>query len=429
MPGARIQFSRFLPFPHRPRGFELANIKMDHIPLPTNPCNVHIDVPYLSPTSPELRFRPPPGKVILMRNQRGSLSAVTETFLNFPKTAGFDTVSIADGFLEDKTFDDVLCFIQSWCFFGLLISTMRLSGIEVDHEDLIKTRKTSDLASSAENETLISTAIFPKLLRKMEMHSRPGTIDEETIQTVYNESLLCLRRIMIFLRDLNLSRDIKSPLRADLEPKSATPSLRDRIILSVYALGDFLHYALMLWLPMSVTPAEPEWGKLRYVPFLKERLIDAGWCRSEANLLDDQPTGLSSLYYMSFIDRKLLGRNHGQCPDDFTCDYENLKSYETLHSDDCPGTSLCTDIDVTQFQGPSVQQIISEGSIPVVTVEVDRVRPESEKSETPMPGRMILPDAPKGLHGWLTSIPLSSTGLSDQPNAGQYVAFSHVWQE
>jgi hypothetical protein len=402
---------------------------MDHIPMPANPCSVPIEVPHLVQKYPELRYPPPAGRVVPVRIQGENFSPEMENFLAFPETARFDTYDIADGVFGDRTLEDVLCFIQSWCFFGLLISVMGLSGVEVRYEDLIRARETSGVADSTEHSEIISTRIFPRLLRDMETHSRPGTVDEETIQTVYNECLICLRRVMIFMRDINLSRDKNNPLRAALEPKSATPSLRDRIILSVFALGDFLHYALMLWLPQDVPPTEPEWGTLRYVPFLKERLLNAGWCRSEANLLDDQPTGLSSLYYLSFIDRRPLGKDHRACPDSFNCKYEKLDEYKTLHCDDCPGKRFCKDVDVSQFQGPSVQQIVREDNIPVVTLEVERNLPAFEKSSALVPAQSMLPGIQNVLRGRLTSVSTNSTNSSDQTAASQYVAFSHVWQE
>ena len=403
---------------------------MDHIPFPTHPCNEPIKVPYLASKYPNLTWFRPEVQVSALSeegdndndedgndehdndsdNDTVHLYPATLKFLSFPDLLDFDTNAIEDGDFADRFLEEVLCCMQSWCFFGLLASIMALSGIEVSEDQLLKRSFAGDRSKAPTKMPMVSTEILPSLLCQMEGISKPGKVDEEEMGSIYKECLLCLRTVSIFMREVNLSRDLNSPFRGNPSNSSVVPSLRDKVLLSIFLLGDFLHYAVMLWRPPGADPTEPEWGKIRYFPFLRQRLLEAGWCPSEIDLLDDQPTGLSTMYYLSSLDRKPLGKDHRACIslERFACKYERLTSYETAHASDCRTRSNLEFVDISHFSGPALHQIVNDEQIPVITVRADGTQ----------------------FQGRLDALPVQSSGdHSKTQQIAPYIAFSHVWQE
>jgi hypothetical protein len=69
-------------------------------------------------------------------------------------------------------------------------------------------------------------------------------------------------------------------------------------------------------------------------------------------MLADQGLGMSSLYYLSFVNRHPLGRDRGQCKDSedpkgsFRCIYEELKveEYKTQHATECLKDTNCKEV-------------------------------------------------------------------------------------
>ena len=101
-------------------------------------------------------------------------------------------------------------------------------------------------------------------------------------------------------------------------------------------------------------------------PYPQQRLLQAGWCRSEAYAFLGQLSGKPScLYCIGAISRHTDDRayEHRYCGDSPRRNRENLnrERYRSQDTEICPNTSF------EEPGGPNVYSIVSRNLIPVVT--------------------------------------------------------------
>lgn len=392
---------------------------MDHIPLPKVPSNKVVQIPYLLSQFPDLKYSHVGDGESFSSNDGNDLSIRTQEFLSFPESNNIELQELFDGNFGQRSLEEVLAFLQSWCFLGLLRHTMWISGIDVADENLITEAQIYGADAKIRYSEAITTSILPSLRAEVEAKSRSVRAAPLLLRATYVEFSTCLVTVMRLIRDLNLASE-GNPLLADDSGESTEPQLRDSIMLSIYLLGDFLHYVLMLWLPPDMEPEEPDWTYLQLFPFLRKRMLRSGWCPSEVNILSDQPVGISTLLYLSFIDRRTLGKNHTVCAHlgRFECKYENLDRYETQHVSTCSERRANDFVDIMEHNRQIVQEAVALRDIPVVTVY------GAEDNDLPGPGSLLRCSRESlriQIQTWT-----ERCSPSTQP---EYVAFSHVWSE
>ena len=393
---------------------------MDHIPIPHNPYQHPLSVPYLAYGSSELAYD---GKGLEYFHIRQEV----------------DLEALINGDTGQRSDNEAVCFIQSWLYFGVLVEVMKIVGFDVTVDDFIRYES---VANTENVQAFVSTESLSWRLRTWEGKSRE--MDENECQEKYKLVIEHLRIVSDFLVQLCTSNAAKS----FFAPGLIEFSTRDLVALSIMVLGEYLTSGSSLFLEGDNHPPEFCWSVLRWLPCLKRRLVQAGWCKSEVNMFADQGLGMSSLYYLSFINRHPLGRDHGQCKDSedpkesFRCIYEELKAekYKTQHAAECLKDTNCKEIFLDQFWKPQISRVVRRYQTPVVTVaeggQHKDIKVSVISAQDPRKHFQSLSLwRPWTIVTYLAELLFSYFGIMQgsssmfESSAVKYVCFSHVWAE
>lgn len=135
--------------------------------------------------------------------------------------------------------------------------------------------------------------------------------------------------------------------------------------------------------------------------FLRECLLEAGWCVGELpTLISKCPPTI--LLYLCSIRRQLSDKNHYQCTENVGClaNQLNLATYKTSHAFDCQENHC----DMVEVPIQDVCKALTAGGIPTANLVMaeDTGKPELE---------------------------VRAFMLNSEKQEGNYVAISHVWSD
>ena len=313
---------------------------MDHIPLPRSASPSSFKFPFLANRNEKLQY--------------DGLG-----FLDFPER--HDWTLEAPATPSGQTYLDFLSLLQSWCYFGLVIEFFCAFRIHVELEDFLRTEDDS----AGGKLGIVSTRELPSLLLLVEEKTRDDD-DEDDIA----ESFETVTEYLDTIRDYTTALDIKRLQQDELSclKRATGPLLIDSIHLSIIILGSYLDQGAFF-----VNTYGGNWGTS---PLLRERLLAAGWCRSETySLIDQLSNSPESLYYLSCLTRYSLGRQHehASCTESFRCAAENLDHglYATKHTD---ANCQCEDVILDHTTRPEMTELVLQEKIPVVTVSSNQMQ-------------------------------------------------------
>jgi hypothetical protein len=323
--------------------------------------------------------------------------------MGFPERKGFDEKRLRKGDFSDKPSREVIAFLQAWLFVGVLKEVLEPYGFNVDVEDFVR--------ENENGERVITTVHLPKYMWYWFASETPSAYLEDSIH---------MPRIKPFLEWLNsiindlVRLDRVSPLFPDFTLASNSPGSTnefshnpwDKILLSIVLLGQHidaafqqLHESLCNEPRTSSGRKNWEFTRLGY-----NLLTEAGWCLGEISNFRQSTPNVACLYYISFFDRKSLGRDHSKCSTE-QCIANNINDaqYVVRHVDNtCNG--CCSHIvveDQGETNGPITTALLG-GNIPTISVVMDN---ETRK------------------HKVVVTTHLPTMEIR------RYVAISHVWSD
>jgi hypothetical protein len=279
----------------------------------------------------------PPLPVPYLADGNSALVYDGKGFLTFPKRKGIDPDAVIRGDLQNRTKDDILCFFQSWCFFGLLLEVLQVIGMKVTVEDFIKRE-----AGSAEShrKALVSTDNLPWLIREWENGTRELTENEKSDRfTSIYKNLREVAQFVWLAGAFAIDADGRHFFSDETEQWEDDASVGNVVQLSIMILWEYLGSAAIMFYKPKTTIYDIAMGQSAY---LRKRMLQAGWCPHEIQSLSDQLIGAVCLYYLSSLNRHSLGRDHEACKVSSRCVYEklDLQKYTTGHSTECTSTSF-----------------------------------------------------------------------------------------
>lgn len=358
---------------------------MDHIKLPVNSFQPVLEVPYLAQDDPLWAYD-------------------NSGFIDYPERKGFDKWRFVRGQYESSDLKFALAMLQSWCYFGLVIEFFRVFDIHISTEDFLS-RDASGISS-------VTSSRLPGLLRELESKERKNE-DEEKGAQQFQALDSILSSASAFVSEIDVERlhsQYTEHALAQTSVDQVLPSVLDVVHLSVILLGQHLDSGAML-----LNSYQNSWG---HSPYMQQRLLQAGWCRSESYTFFEQLSGNPAcLYYIAGIGRHTDSRayEHRYCGDSPRCNRENLdrERYRTQHAWSCDNPNSCPNLSFEEPGCPNIYSIVSRDLIPVVT-------------------------AIPGANGQEPFCSITSTAslrnqLND-PSTNQttpfpYVCISHVWSE
>ncbi len=358
---------------------------MDHIKLPVNSSQPVLQVPYLAQHRPSWAYD-------------GS------GYLDFPARKGFDIWKFVYGQYESSELEYALAMLQSWCYFGLLIEYFKVFDMSLSIEDFL-TKDASGISS-------VTSSRLPGLLRKVEAAEKKND-DEDKGAEQFEELDKILTCACAFVSEVDVqslkSQYSEHPLARSSDDQMLS-SVLDVVHLSIILLGQHLDQGASFF-----NSYQNYWG---YSPYLRQRLLQAGWCRSETYTFFDQLSHTPAcLYYIAGISRHTDDRahEHRYCEDSPRCNRENLDRdrYRTQHTLSCVNPGNCPKISFEDPAYPNVYSIVGKSQIPVVTV---------------------IPGASGQKHSFSTTGISTSRDQSKYPATHDntrvpYVCISHVWSE
>jgi hypothetical protein len=278
---------------------------MEHIAIPSDPAFAAPKVPWLG----------------MLYDGRG--------FHQYPERMGWNRVSHngmyyllrGDDLEEDEEFDKA--FHQAWLFVALLVEVLRSYDVVVNFSNFL--RREGD-------ETYITTEHLQSYLD--EMVYRDKQFDLEGRRTRLAEVLTILEMAANFAACVASAGGLHSW------------SLSDEIALSVLLLGQCLQNAVRFMAEDLVNEDDPNLPEGMVVAFkgfksmnsklLKERLDQAGWCKSDIRLLEAH-LDVENLYYASMLSRNGILKDHSRCSEDTCLAHQIVEgTYETRHvQSDC----------------------------------------------------------------------------------------------
>lgn len=224
-----------------------------------------------------------------------------------------------------RTKEEVNALFQTWLFFGCLITVFRSVGVEVQTADFIRTTE--------DGSKYITTKMLPEFVQRWRTGPRKGGTWANTkrLETAHLNSYL--------------GRKIHSPVKSILEDhcRYMARYCGDAGVLSpeVAIAIVILQWTLSYWenginhsgwrLPDTFTV--PEKARM----FLRDRLLNAGWCLSEAAWLMRE-MHIDGQYYVGCLPSPRYEDDHSHCDaENQKCGYSNSDwEYKTRHtSDDC----------------------------------------------------------------------------------------------
>lgn len=358
---------------------------MDHIRLPANSSQPVLEVPYLAQSNAGWAYD-------------------NLDFLSYPERKGFDRSKFVSGGYEPSEMEFALAILQSWCYFGLVVEFFGAFDIIVSVEDF--------LDRDASGVGVVTSGCLPGLLRRLECMERKSDDDNEQAEQFQTLDLL-LTSVSAFVSEVDVERLQIQYTEHHLVQSSADkvlPSTLDVVHLSVIILGQCLDLGARM-----INAYGNFWG---HSPYLQQRLLRAGWCRSETYTFLEQLSGdPSCLYYIANISPRTVENayEHRYCGDTLRCNRENLdrRRYKTQHALSCVNPDECPIISFQEPDCPNISSIVSKGLTPAVTAipGTSGQKPLCSVTGIPSLGRK------------------SNDSIKNEIEQIPYVCISHVWSE
>jgi len=341
---------------------------MDHIPLPSHPCNEHWTVPYY--VKDEHQYD---GKGI--EDFLGRLGIALDEENNL----------IAEESGHSVQYEDGLSVIQSLLFFALLEEASESVGVSTfDRGNYISQNPGED--------SRINTHLLPILIHDIAASCGDWDGSREQPDSVREAKKMHFAPIMG-------STELFGSLVTQWQEKEGLffgyqltdQQLHDGrlLLLSIILVLQSLSYAVGLH---CIT------AKIYAVPprILIDRLARAGWCPNTIAKMKNRESGPSTLYFLSFL-KPPKDLHHVACSEDICVSAQLDKdNYARPHAPECV-VELCKDIVI---ESSAVCSLLAKGKLPLVYV--------TDHTDT-------------------TNITIRPH--DDAEFGGKYVAISHVWIE
>lgn len=334
---------------------------MDHIPIPSHAT--HTEVPYLCTEE--------------YHNNQG--------WSDFPRQKRWNKSELLEcDDIGGRTEHELISFLQTWLFFGLLFETCKIIGQRVQMSDFI--------AKTPSGKKIITTKLLPQILKNwhdVEIQ-RQGFWAKlqrcnriESIRSILEEATLWFSKYCEF-PDERLTIPYSSPYFKSPLPRE--------VALSILSLATTISSAAMFILSELKEPLSPQLPSVGANSILYDRFLGAGWCRKDIWRM--QEIGVNCAYFMSCFPGIRTGMSHANCTEQ-SCKGEvaNEEQYVTRHT-----TSSCN-CAMVEIPIASVADILRGGSIPLVTY-----------------GRGVRADQ-------------SALKLTQYQDGLRYVAISHIWRQ
>jgi hypothetical protein len=351
---------------------------MDHIPLPSGCPHSQIEVPYVVTD----RF-----------------AYTGSNFLRFPLMHGFSLPQFIHNDFKGRSLGDVLSFLQSWAFFGLLREVTIILQVPVNLDDYVRER--------ADGKMVLTTRKLPERLSDWEFFDRAANPSERlarlSIVKVY------INHVLPYLK---FAEDHGKYLSSSQEMDEQDFDLVNTVFLSIYVLIEALAT------PITACKVYPQFKDLsmaapstasRSLYLLRRRFLAAGWCPKAIALYEHKASSPTCCYFASGIDRRAQHADHSSCSTG-TCELlpKDEMLYKPLHAEQCDQIA-CGECVLQVDQIQEMGNLLQRNQWAVITVEqslagewhVD-IHPVSEETQAAGPS-------------------------NPTPNA--YVAISHVWAE
>lgn len=149
----------------------------------------------------------------------------------------------------------------------------------------------------------------------------------------------------------------------------AEDTIWSRVHLSTLIIGEYVWYALHVYLQCKDPTPNPWWARNSLPP---ELMSKAGWCPSLSVAFLDEEVPQSFMYYISRIDRRDVGINHADCTSKYcTLDRLDVATYRTKHAEYCGESVSCPDVSLEPSRWTELLKIIDEKQVPLITVHWD----------------------------------------------------------
>jgi hypothetical protein len=298
-------------------------------------------------------------------------------FRDFPRSLGYNLEE-----LELCSSERILpCeLLQSWLFFGLLTEIFGGPTTQYKHEDFIRTDVSG--RRMACTEMLDKYALYWMAMRCHE--------DREAVVFHARDVDSCLRLTNSVLNVVAVS------LKVTPGEDVWSPAM-NALVLSLMTLGEYLCNVREIVIKYKEA-GTLELATLEWQLPLIEKALEHDWCVGEISMLKKW-CGLTCLFYLTTIGRKLLGKKHSACTRQGGCQALQIDfaTYKTAHLGDC----ACN-----KRVGPSpneIAKIINSGQVPLVA---------SASSDL----------------NQVTALEVFASRLNG-PSRANYVAISHVWSD
>jgi hypothetical protein len=313
---------------------------MDHLPTPAEPAFPAPKIPWLG----------------LMYDGRG--------FHRYPERMGWERVNHngmfyllrGDELEGNKEFE--MAFHQAWLWKTLLVEVLRTYDVVTNFSDFTTPRLNTKEPLPEGTVIYLTTEHLPAYLEEMAARDRLFPLRERK------------DRLAAVLTILGMAFDFaECAASADGLHSSA---LSDEIALSVLVLGQTLQNAIRSMaedlfdenaegMLQDMETALKGFSQLKS-KFLRIRLQNAGWCKSDVKLFEAY-LDVENLYYASMLQRNGLVKDHSGCSDDTCLAHQLVEgSYETRHTNpDCKCGYVGVDI-------ASVDRILQDGGVPAVNI-------------------------------------------------------------
>lgn len=322
---------------------------MDHLPLPHSPTYPPFEVPFLG------------------------FGYLGGPFLDYDVREGISHTDLFTRTSLSKPGDHVSAFLQSWLFFGLMMSVF---DVEFPTDNFVHSPPDS-------NRPLLTTAYLPSLTLHWIQRVRAlgGTDDALSEKADWHaHTLACLEKTHSVLVRLQVY---------------APKLLPEEVFVSLLALGEYLATATVVAFEGWKSPALHWAPTLAADDILSKRLRAQGCCSSQIGLIWGKGS-VAALYFASNLNIK-LDKEHERC-NMRKCEARqiNEQSYFTRHAEEGCRGGTCQHMQ--SDQGEMLSILRRDDSIPLILYT---------RSETNQ----------------------SNIQIVDSRDVDFYVAISHVWSD
>ena len=281
-----------------------------------------------------------------------------------PSDYPYNKASFSEYADEVPDLNDAAPFLQAWLWFGLLANVFEIVGVALDLNDFI--------VDDASHDPRLSTHALHQYLwlwvaaesRKTDteryQHSRAinGLLDEtsEAIERYYVDPRSSDPRVPDIQR--------RTALGACLADNSSN------VLLAIVLLAEALDLAQQDIYRNVYERQARSWEEPMSI---RIAMLEAGWCIKEFEWLTNQFAShhVSTLLFLSRIDRHVLNKDHRKCTFD-SCAHEKIDyaTYRPVHTQtECS----CNDLAPMYYSSKRIDHALCHGNIPLLQFQSDNL--------------------------------------------------------